>query len=122
MEDEARDLRPIRPLRVGVKDAQIRDEVLFVIAGQNICVRSGVGHRWIEWRLRHEASYAPNQMIVPRDHTGDTADDSDTRHLSTTTRSMWPATCSPPRIQSASPNWLGKPVTYAIPIVEDTPW
>jgi hypothetical protein len=43
MEDEARDLRPIRPLRVGVKDAQIRHEVLFVIAGQNICVRSGVG-------------------------------------------------------------------------------
>ena len=85
MEDEARDLRPIRPLSVGVKDAQIRDEVLFVIAGQNICVRSGVGHRWIE-RLGHEASYAPNQMIVPRDNTGDTADDSDTCHLSTTTR------------------------------------
>jgi hypothetical protein len=36
--------------------------------------------------LGHEASYAPNQMIVPRDNTGDTADDSDTCHLSTTTR------------------------------------
>src|SRR5262245_18905087 len=114
MEHQTRYLFPIRPFGVGLKDAQIGDEVLFVIASQNIGIRSDISHRGIERRLGHEASYAPNRMIVPRDNT----DAPLTIAISVIFRQQ-PAGCGgqcvrPPRLET-SPNWLEKPVNDAIP-------
>src|SRR6266446_2118227 len=42
----------------------------FVVGGQNVGVRSGVGYRRIERRFGHETAYVPSRIIVPRHNTG----------------------------------------------------
>jgi hypothetical protein len=66
MEHDPRNLGPIRPLRLGVEQAQIRDGVLFVVAGQSGGVRRLVGDSTIKRSLRHWASqlYIPQRCTV----------------------------------------------------------
>ena len=47
------DFAPICPFGIGVKETQICNKMLFIVAGQNRLRRSGIRHWWIEWRLGH---------------------------------------------------------------------
>ena len=48
MEHQPRDLAPIRALRVGIKQPQIGDDVLFVVCGQGRICRRHIGDVRIE--------------------------------------------------------------------------
>ena len=51
VQNEIGDLTPIGSLHVGVKETQVRDEMLFIVTGQSRPDRSGIGYRRIERRL-----------------------------------------------------------------------
>ena len=50
MQDELGNLFPIGAVRLGIEQAQIGDEVLFVISGQNGFIRRDIGNMRVEWR------------------------------------------------------------------------
>lgn len=47
------DFAPICPFGIGVKETQIRHQMLFIVPSQNGLRRSGIRYRRIEWRLGH---------------------------------------------------------------------
>jgi hypothetical protein len=69
MKHDPRNLSPIRSLRLGVEQAQIRDGVLFVVAGQSGGVRRLVGDSRIKRSLRHwHPSYTFHNGPQSADH------------------------------------------------------
>ena len=56
LQNDPRDLPPIRAFRIGIKKAQISDEVLLVVAGEDIGRRSRIRYRWIELGWLHESA------------------------------------------------------------------
>src|SRR6516225_3498480 len=56
VQDETGRLGPVRSVGLGIKEAQVGDKVLLVVAGQSLGIWGRIGHRRIERRLRHETS------------------------------------------------------------------
>jgi hypothetical protein len=56
MQDNARDVSPIGPIGVGIKETHVGNQVLVVIRRQDRVRRRGIGNVWIERRLRIGAS------------------------------------------------------------------
>ncbi len=56
MQNDPRDLPPIRAFRIGIEKAQIGDEVLLVIAGEDVGRRSSIRHWRIELGWLHESA------------------------------------------------------------------
>jgi hypothetical protein len=56
MQDNARDLTPIGPISVGIKETHVGDQVLVVIRRQDRVRRRGVGNVWIERRSLHRGT------------------------------------------------------------------
>src|SRR6516165_8654721 len=61
MENDPRDLMPVCAFGLGVEQAQIRHEVLLVIAGEHAAAGSGVGDRRVYRRRLH--LLAPNRSM-----------------------------------------------------------
>jgi hypothetical protein len=53
MQNDIRNFTPIGAFGISVKQTQVCDEMLLIIARQNGIDRSGVGHWGIEWRFAH---------------------------------------------------------------------
>ncbi len=56
MQNDPRDLPPIRAFRIGIEKAQISDEMLLVVAGENIGRRSSIRYWRIELGWLHESA------------------------------------------------------------------
>jgi DNA-binding XRE family transcriptional regulator len=53
MQNDIRNFTPISTFGISVKQTQVGDKMLLIIASENGLDRSGIGHRRIEWRLVH---------------------------------------------------------------------
>ena len=56
MQNDPRDLPPIRAFRIGIEKAQISDEVLLVVAGEDVGRRSSIRYWRIELGWLHESA------------------------------------------------------------------
>ena len=56
MQNDPGDLPPIRAFRIGIEKAQISDEMLLVVAGENIGRRSSIRYWRIELGWLHESA------------------------------------------------------------------
>ena len=56
MQNDPGNLAPISALRIGIEKAQIGDEVLLVIAGEDVGRRSGIRHWRIDLGWLHESA------------------------------------------------------------------
>ncbi|MGJ4888861.1 hypothetical protein ACQR1Y_11735 [Bradyrhizobium sp. HKCCYLRH3099] len=56
MQHDAGHLAPVGSRLGGIEQAEIRDEMLLVVFGQDIIGRRQVGDIWIKWRLLHQHS------------------------------------------------------------------
>src|SRR5262245_27812507 len=65
VQHNGRHLGPIRALCVGIEEAEICLEMLFVVTGQDVGVRSSIGYRRRGWRLWHKTSLHLDKLIIP---------------------------------------------------------
>ena len=54
VQDDFRNFLPVCASAVGVEKAEVSDQVLFIIGGEHIGYRCGIGDVRIKWRLLHD--------------------------------------------------------------------